>query len=105
MRAALANIVLAVILAGCAGTLDHLNQIKGTAPEDGSCSIVVLEGGTANILSTQQVRGNFSVGFNLGSDYPRKVDVTGVCNGKTVKMLRNIVPGSIGTTELGAVTP
>jgi len=105
MRTAFTYTAWAMILAGCAATRDSMNHIKGTAPEDGSCSIVVLEGGTSNVLSTQQVRGNFSVSFALGDANPRKVDVTGVCNGKTVKMLRNIVPGSIGTTELGAVSP
>ena len=105
MKVAVASAALAMILAGCAGTRDSLNRIKGTAPEDGSCSVVVLEAGTASVLSTQQVRGEFSVGIGLGDANPRKVDVAGVCNGKTVKMLRNIVPGSIGTTELGVVTP
>jgi hypothetical protein len=94
-----------MLLAGCAGTLDSLDQIKGVAPEDGSCSVVVYEGGTSNVLSTQSVRGRFSVGFGLGDAYPRKVDIAGVCNGKTTRFFGHVVPGSIGVTEIGNIAP
>ena len=94
-----------MILAGCAGVRDSLDQIRGVAPDDGSCSIVILEAGTSRVLSSQSVRGRFSVGFGLGDEYPRKVDITGVCNGKTVKFFGGIVPGSIGVTDLGTVAP
>lgn len=107
MRASLgkAGVVAAMVLAGCAGALDSLDQIRGVAPDDGSCSIVILEAGTTRVLSSQSVRGRFSVGFGLGDDNPRKVDITGVCDGKTVKFFGGIVPGSIGVTELGTVAP
>jgi hypothetical protein len=95
----------AMILAGCAGMRDSLDQIRGVAPDDGSCSIVILEAGTSRVLSSQSVHGRFSVGLGLGDEYPRKVDITGVCNGKTVKFFGGIVPGSIGVTELGTVAP
>lgn len=95
----------AMVLAGCAGIRDSLDRIKGVAPEDGSCSVVVYEGATSNVLSTQAVRGRFSVGFGLGDAYPRKVDIAGVCNGKTTRIFRHVVPGSIGVTELGNIAP
>ena len=94
-----------LVLAGCAGTLDSLNRIRGVAPEDGSCSVVVYEGGTPNVLSTQEVRGRFSVGFGLGDDYQRKVDVAGVCSGKTTRFFGHVVPGSVGVTEIGNIAP
>jgi len=93
------------VLAGCAGALDSLDQIRGVAPEDGSCSVVVYEGGTPNVLSMQAVQGRFSVGFGLGEAYPRKVDIAGVCNGKTTRFFGHVVPGSIGVTELGNIAP
>lgn len=100
-----AIVAVSLILAGCAELRDNLDKIRGVAPEDGSCSVVVLEAGTSRVLSSQSVRGRFSVGFGLGDEYPRKVDVTGVCDGKTVKFFGGIVPGSIGVTELGTVAP
>ena len=104
-RSGLGAVLTALVLAGCAGIRDSLDRIKGVAPEDGSCSVVVYEGATSNVLSTQVVRGRFSVGFGLGDAYPRKVDIAGVCNGKTTRLFRHVVPGSIGVTELGNIAP
>jgi hypothetical protein len=94
-----------MILAGCATVRDSLDQIRGVAPEDGSCSIVVYDSDTARTLSSQEVSGRFAVGFGLGDEHPRKVDIAGVCNGKTTKIFRRIVPGSIGMTEMGNIAP
>ncbi len=95
----------ALVLAGCATVRDRLDHIRGVAPEDGSCSIVVYDSDTARMLSSQEVSGRFAVGFGLGDDYPRKVDIAGVCNGKTTKTFRRVVPGSIGMTEMGNIAP
>lgn len=95
----------ALVLAGCATFRDRLDQIRGVAPDDGSCSIVVYDSDTARMLSSQAVSGRFSIGFGLGDDYPRKVDIAGVCNGKTTKTFRRVVPGSIGMTEMGNIAP
>ncbi len=104
-RAVRACVAAAMILAGCATVRDRLDQIRGVAPEDGSCSIVVYDSDTARMLSSQAVSGRFSIGFGLGDDYPRKVDIAGVCNGKTTKTFRRVVPGSIGMTEMGNIAP
>jgi hypothetical protein len=95
----------ALVLAGCAGVRDSLDQIRGVAPEDGSCSVVVYDSDTARMLSSQAVSGRFAVGFGLGDEHPRKVDVAGVCNGRTTKTFRRLVPGSIGRTEMGNIAP
>lgn len=105
MKAACAIAAAVSVLAGCATVRDRLDQVRGVAPEDGSCSIVVHDSDTARMLSTQAVSGRFAVGFGLGGEHPRKVDIAGVCNGKTTKTFRRVVPGSIGMTEMGNIAP
>jgi len=94
-----------MLLAGCAELRNALDKIRGVAPEDGSCSIVVYDSDTARLLSSQVVSGRFAVGFGLGNEYPRKVDIAGVCNGKATKTFRGVVPGSIGMAEMGNIAP
>lgn len=94
-----------MVLAGCASVRDSLDQIRGVAPEDGSCSVVVYDSDTARMLSSQAVSGRFSIGFHLGNEYPRKVDIAGVCSGRTTKTFHGVVPGSVGMTEMGNIAP
>jgi len=94
-----------MLLAGCAELRDALDKVRGVAPEDGSCSIVVYDSDTARMLSSQVVSGRFAVGFALGNEYPRKVDIAGVCDGKTTKTFRGVVPGSMGVAEMGNIAP
>ena len=105
MRAlkAAALILMAAALAGCATAALH--KITGYAPEDGSCRVLVLEGGTRRVLHAEPVRGKFSVGYGLGDEFPRKVHVQGECNGKTMREMSNIEPGVIGITDLGSIGP
>ena len=70
-------VAAAMILAGCAGVRDSLDKIRGVALDDGSCSIVILEAGTSRVLSSQSVRGRFSVGFGLGDENARNGGVAG----------------------------
>ena len=100
-----APLLFAAALGGCAGVTDPLHRITGHAPEDGSCRIEVADRDTGKVLHSEQVRGNFSAGFGLKDDYPRKVDILGVCDGKVTRAFRNIVPGSIGRTEMGSIDP
>jgi len=95
--------LLAAFLTSCATTSMH--KISGYAPEDGSCSVRVLESGTRRVLHSEQVRGKFSVSFGLGEDFPRKVHVQGQCGGKTVRELSNVVPGVMGITDIGSLSP
>jgi hypothetical protein len=98
-----ALILMSGLLAGCATTSMH--KISGYAPEDGACSVLVLESGTRRVVHSEQVRGKFSVSFGLGDDFPRKVHVQGQCNGKTVRELSNVVPGVMGITDIGSLSP
>jgi hypothetical protein len=98
--------LFAAALGACAGVTDPLNRITGHAPEDGSCRIDIVDRDSGRVLHSEQVRGNFSAGFGLkNDDYPRKVDILGVCDGKTTRAFRNVVPGSIGRTEMGSIDP
>lgn len=93
----------AVLLAGCATA--SMNKITGYSPEDGSCRVLVLESGTRRVLHTEEVRGRFSIGYALGEEFPKRVHVQGQCGGKTVREISNVVPGAIGTTDLGSLFP
>lgn len=105
MRTGAISLLVAAALAGCAGVTDPLNRITGYAPEDGSCRIDVVDRQTGSVVHSEQVRGKFSAGFGLNEDYPRKVDILAVCGGRVTKEFRNIVAGSIGRTDLGAIGP
>ena len=105
MRTAVLNALLAMTLAACAGGGGQQNTINGVAPEDGSCSVDVLDHDTGNVLSSTVVRGNFSIGFGLGNAFPPKVNVAGVCNGKRVAYLPGVVYGGFGSTDIGVLSP
>jgi hypothetical protein len=105
MRLAILNAILILALGACAGGAGQMNNINGVAPEDGSCSVNVLDHDTDRILSSTVVRGNFAIGFGLGDSFPPKVNVAGVCNGKRVVYLPGVIPGGIGSTNLGVLSP
>jgi hypothetical protein len=99
------NAMVLLALAACAGSGGQMNTINGSAPEDGSCSVNVLDHDSDGILSSTVVRGNFAIGFGLGNAFPPKVNVAGVCNGRRVAYLPGVVYGAIGSTNLGVLAP
>ncbi len=105
MRMAALSAVLVIALGACAGGGGQENTINGVAPEDGSCSVNVLDHDTDSVLSSTVVRGNFSIGFGLGNAFPPKVNVAGVCNGKRVAYLPGVVYGGLGSTNIGVLSP
>ena len=98
-------LLFCVALAGCASTAEKYDRIRGIAPDDGSCSVIVYAQDTDRVLRSDAVRGRFSVGFGLGDELPRKVDIAAVCKGQRTRFLRNIVPGAFGVTDLGYIGP
>jgi hypothetical protein len=102
MRLVALNAILIIALGACAGVGDQMSSINGFAPEDGSCRVDVLNHDTDSVYSSTVVRGNFSIGFGLGENFPPKVNVAGVCNGKRVAYLPGVVPGG---TNLGVLSP
>ena len=103
--ALLAALCVPVALTGCATSIEKYDRIRGVAPDDGSCRVVVYEQDSSRELRAETVRGRFSMGFALGDEHPRKFDIATVCGGRRTKFLRNIVPGAFGVTDLGYIGP
>jgi len=94
-----------LVLAACGGATNPYNRITGYAPPDGDCRIDIVDREAGKVVHSEPVRGNFSAGFGLDENSPRRVDVLAVCGGKETKALRRVTPGSLGTTDLGAIGP
>ena len=92
-------------LAGCAANPGGFSGITGVAPANGACRVDVLNHDNGSVLSSQPVRGNFSIGFGLGDNYQSKVDLAGYCDGRQVLLFPGVVPGAIGVTDLGVLKP
>jgi hypothetical protein len=105
MRITLLGAVSIINLSACVGTMDSLHSVEGLAPDDGSCRVVVSEAGTSRVVSSESVRGKFSTSYTAGGPFPPKVDIAGVCNGKTVKQLRAVAPRATGVANLGTLAP
>jgi hypothetical protein len=96
---------LLTVLGGCVGTMDSLHTVEGVAPDNGSCRVVVSETDSTRVVSSDDVRGRFTVSYTAGGPFPPKVDIAGVCNGKTVKQLKAVAPRTMGVVDLGTLAP
>ena len=105
MRIAILSAVLVTSLSACVGTMDSVHSVEGLAPDDGSCRVVISEADTSRVVRAENVRGKFSVGYTVGGPFPHKVDIAGVCNGKTVKQLKAVAPRAMGVADLGTLAP
>jgi len=105
MRIALLSAISVINLSACIGTIDSLHSVEGTAPNDGSCHVVISETGTQRVITSENVRGNFAVTYIAGGPFPVRVDIAGLCNGKTVKELKAVAPRNIGIANLGILAP
>jgi len=105
MRVALLSVGLMTTLAACVGTMDSLHSVEGVAPDNGSCRVVVSEADSSHVISSDNVRGKFTVRYSVGGPFPPKVNIAGVCNGKTVKQLKSVAPRTMGVADLGTLAP
>ena len=94
-----------LLLAACGGATNPYNRIAGYAPADGDCRIDIVDRETQKVVHSEPVRGNFSASYGLDENSPRRVDIQAVCGGKVTRELRRVTPGSLGTTDLGAIGP
>jgi hypothetical protein len=93
------------LLAGCVGTMDSLQEVKGEAPIAGGCEVEVTAAGTADVLARRMVKGAFVVGYMITGPSPSEVDITGYCEGVKRKELRGVAPRRAGTIEFGSLAP
>jgi len=105
MQARVLQCALILGLAGCASNPYGFSAITGVAPGNDACRVDVLDHDNGRVLSSQPVRGSFSIGFGLGENYRSKVDLAGYCSGRQVVLFPGVVPGAIGVTDLGVLKP
>jgi len=95
MRVALLSVGLMTTLAACVGTMDSLHSVEGVAPDNGSCRVVVSEADSSHVISSDNVRGKFTVRYSVGGPFPPK----------TVKQLKSVAPRTMGVADLGTLAP
>ncbi len=99
-------VVLQVLIPSC-GTQDALLIVEGTAPDNGTCSVVALEESSQKPVGERRVSGDFSESFHLSGLLPAlgSYTIALLCSGQERAKAEHVYANSKMPVRLGANAP